>query len=66
MANRAIDYDALLRNINEMINTLEYDAMRSAGKAKMSAATLRDLHDLKKHYEAGKKPVKKQAPTKEA
>jgi len=33
-----------------MINTLEYDAMRSAGKAKLNAATLTDLHSLRERY----------------
>ena len=34
MANREIDYDKLLENINDMINILEYDSSRSGGKAK--------------------------------
>ena len=29
-----------------MINTLEYDSMRSAGKTKMNAQTLVNLHTL--------------------
>jgi hypothetical protein len=33
-----------------MINTLEYDAMRSAGKAKLNSDTLMNLHSLKEKY----------------
>ena len=31
-----IDYEALLANVTNMIGLLEYDAMRSPGKAKMN------------------------------
>ena len=47
---REIDYTVLLKNINEMINTTEYDAMRSAGKCKMNADVLVNLHKLKDIY----------------
>ena len=40
MANREIDYDKLLENINEMINTLEYDSSRSGGKTKLNCDRL--------------------------
>jgi hypothetical protein len=43
---RIIDRDALKHNVKEMINTLEYDSMRSAGKTKMNAQTLVNLHAL--------------------
>lgn len=43
---RIIDREALKHNVNEMINTLEYDSMRSAGKTKMNAQTLVNLHTL--------------------
>jgi hypothetical protein len=33
-----------------MINLLEYDSMRSAGKCKINAGTLETLINLKKHY----------------
>ena len=33
--NRVVDYEKLLKNVNEMINLLEFDAMRSSGKAKL-------------------------------
>jgi hypothetical protein len=47
---REIDYDQILVNIKTMINTLEYDSMRSAGKCKINAGTLETLINLKKHY----------------
>lgn len=47
---RAIDIEALLNNYDEMINTLEYDSMRSAGKAKVNAEKLIHLHTLKERY----------------
>jgi len=35
-----------------MINTLEYDAMRSPGKTKLNAGVLCDLLKLEEHYSA--------------
>ena len=58
-----INYDSLRKNIDEMINILEYDGMRSAGKIKMNAGVLNELLALKEHYA---EPVKKPAPKKEA
>jgi len=49
--SRLIDIEALLKNYKEMINTLEYDSMRSAGKAKINAQTLMDMHALVERYE---------------
>lgn len=43
---RPIDYDLLLHNVEVMINTLEYDSMRSAGKTKANAGNLNDLYSL--------------------
>jgi hypothetical protein len=48
---RPIDIEALLKNYKDMINTLEYDSMRSAGKAKINAHTLIDMHALVERYE---------------
>ena len=48
---RPIDIEALLKNYKDMINTLEYDSMRSAGKAKINAYTLIDMHALVERYE---------------
>jgi hypothetical protein len=33
-----------------MIETLEYDSMRSAGKAKLNAEVLMSLHNLRDRY----------------
>ena len=54
MADRIIDNTALLSNYKEMINTLEYDSMRSAGKAKLNAQVLLNMHTLYKLYSGEK------------
>lgn len=55
-----INYNDLLINVDKMIDTLEYDSMRSPGKAKMNAGTLVDLYSLKDRYTSMKPtPVKK-------
>jgi len=59
---REIDYSQLIKNYEEMINLMEYDSMRSAGKSKINASTLVDLHKLKALYS---EKVKKQTPKKE-
>ena len=46
-----IDYGKLLENINTMINLLEFDGMRSPGKAKMNSQHLHSLYYLKEVYE---------------
>lgn len=48
---RPIDIEALLINYKDMINTLEYDSMRSAGKAKINADVLINMHALVERYE---------------
>ena len=48
---RPIDIEALLTNYKDMINTLEYDSMRSAGKAKINAETLTYMHALVERYQ---------------
>ena len=63
MANRDINYEQLLDNVEVMINTAEYDAMRSPGKTKMNAATIVDLY--KWRDELKKKVAKKPLPKKE-
>jgi len=55
-----IDYQKLLDNYNSMINTLEYDSMRSGGKAKLNAETLNNLYSMKAMYEEKLKPAKKE------
>ena len=58
MANREIDYDKLLENINEMINTLEYDSSRSGGKTKLNCDKLYYLYQLQQRYHSLLKPKK--------
>ena len=58
MANREIDYDKLLQNIEEMINTLEYDSSRSGGKTKLNCDKLYYLYSLQQRYHSLLKPKK--------
>ena len=58
MANREIDYDKLLENINDMINTLEYDSSRSGGKTKLNCDKLYFLYQLQQRYNSLLKPKK--------
>ena len=61
MNSREIDYIQLLKNIKEMILLLEFDSMRSAGKAKLNSQHLHSLYFLKEKYEEmikNKKPKK--------
>ena len=61
-----IDYDKLRGNVEQMIDLLEYDSMRSAGKCKMNSQHLHSLYYLKEKYDAMKKPaVKHTQPKKE-
>ena len=48
---RAIETEKLIENINLMINSLEYDSMRSPGKLKVNSDTLANLFYLKERYE---------------
>jgi len=57
---REINHKDLLENIETMINTLEYDSMRSAGKTKLNSSLLVNLHTLKDFY---KKELKNSKPT---
>ena len=57
---KPIDYSLLLDNVDSMINLLEFDAMRSSGKAKMNSQHLHSLYYLKEQYESKvKKPIRK-------
>ena len=47
---REINKTELLYNIDNMINTLEYDSMRSAGKVKLNSNLLINLYTLKDIY----------------
>ena len=60
MANRPIDYQQLLDNVDIMINTMEYDSMRSAGKTKVNAAQLNELYQLRESVAKKIKPAKKE------
>jgi len=55
-----INYKQLLSNYEQMINTLEYDSMRSGGKAKLNADTLNNLYTMKAMYEKNIKPAEKE------
>ena len=56
---KEINYTQIIGNIDTMINALEYDSMRSAGKAKINASTLLELYELKAIYNKTiSKPVK--------
>lgn len=57
--NREINYQILLDNVNEMILLLEFDAMRSPGKAKLNSQHLHSLYTLKEIYEGKLKSKKK-------
>jgi len=59
---REINYKEIINNIDEMANTMEYDAMRSPGKMKLNADTLLSLHSLRSIYEdkLPKTPKKKE------
>jgi len=50
MMSRTIDYLHLIQNLDEMINTLEYDSSRSGGKAKLNCDRLYYLYSLKERY----------------
>ena len=60
---REIDYEKLLANVKEMINTLEFDSMRSGGKCKINAQTMHYMLELEKHYQtkvnSNKQPTSK-------
>ena len=49
---QVIDYNQLNMNVKEMINLLEFDSMRSSGKAKMNSQHLHSLYELSDRYEA--------------
>ena len=58
MIIREIDYKKLLANIEEMINTLEYDSSRSGGKTKLNCDKLFYLYELQQRYNSLLKPTK--------
>ncbi len=48
---KQINYELLRNNLSDMINILEFDAMRSSGKAKMNSQHLHSLYFLLDRYE---------------
>lgn len=61
MAKYNIDYEKVIANMEEMIGVMEYDSMRSPGKAKMNAPVLESLYSCVERYKAKltKKPAAK-------
>jgi hypothetical protein len=57
---RSIDYNILVENCEDIINTLEHDSMRSSGKMKMNSDQILALYKLLPIY---KEKVVKQKPT---
>lgn len=45
-----IDYEQLVANLKNMINLLEYDSMRSPGKAKLNCNQLEAMYSLLGRY----------------
>ena len=56
---KEINYKEVIANLDQMINILEFDSMRSAGKAKLNAPQLHSMYTLKEIYEKKIKPTKK-------
>jgi len=54
-----IDYKQIIENYNIVINTLEYDSMRSGGKSKLNVQNLHYLYAMKEKYEEQIKPKTK-------
>ncbi len=45
-----IDLELVRENMLKMINLLEFDSMRSAGKAKLNSQHLHSMHELVDRY----------------
>ena len=57
---KPINKEELVKNMKEMINLLEFDSMRSAGKAKLNSQHLHSMYWLLENvYNKPAKPVKK-------
>ena len=57
---KEIDYAIIINNYDQMINVLEFDSMRSAGKAKMNTHQLESMYNMRERYTAliaAKKPT---------
>ena len=53
-----IDYTKIIDNLETMINTLEYDSMRSPGKAKLNAEVTLAMYNLLDVYHKKVAPPK--------
>ena len=60
-----IDYEVLVENYKHMCNVLEFDSMRSPGKAKMNSQHLHSMLWLIEKYEAELKKQPKAKVSKE-
>lgn len=60
-----IDYTIILENLDKMIEVLEYDSMRSSGKAKLNSQHLHSMYYLKEKYEQTLKTKPTPSPKKE-
>ena len=56
---KEINYEEVVKNLKEMINILEFDSMRSAGKAKLNSQHLHSMYFLVDLYSKKIKPTKK-------
>jgi len=54
-----IDYQKIINNFETVINTLEYDSMRSGGKAKLNVQNLHYLYEMRNRYVEMIKPKTK-------
>lgn len=54
-----IDYQKIINNFETVINTLEYDSMRSGGKAKLNVQNLHYLYEMRSRYVEMIKPKTK-------
>ena len=57
--SRQIDREAVVKNIKDMIEVLEYDSMRSAGKAKLNSQHLHSMYWLLQNVYVTKPVAKK-------
>lgn len=55
---KEIDYNLIIKNLEDMINLLEYDSMRSSGKAKLNSQHLHSMYWLVDKYKSELKPKK--------
>ena len=49
---KEIEYATIIANYDQMINALEFDSMRSAGKAKMNCGQVESMYNMRDRYVA--------------